>query len=106
MEMFYRKTSLIITTVVMVLVMLLMINGFEFGERQYFKAKVERSDIVGMSYKRSNLYLRIINTKGKAFYTNVTGPVLRKGEEVIVSCTKRIISGGLICRLEIFEPKQ
>lgn len=102
MEMFYRKTSLIITTIVMVFVMLLMINGFEFGEKEYFKAKVERSDIIGMNDKRGNLYLRVTNNNGKAFYKDMPGPVLRKGHEVVISCTKRIFTGGLMCKLESY----
>ena len=100
MRMIYSRYRTIFSGVVIAFIIAIVLNALNFGlgEREY-SAKVERVTLLestSSSYP-AVLYLEIRNEQGKHFYREVSGPVITKGTNIKVDCSKRLITRGLIC---------
>lgn len=98
--MIYSRYRTIFSAVVVAFIIAIVLNALNFGlnEREY-SAKVERVTLLeSASYAYpAVLYLEIKNEQGKYFYREISGPVMPKGTNIKVDCSKRLITRGIIC---------
>lgn len=98
--MIYSRYRTIITASVVLFIVALFLNALNLGiDEQEYSAKVERVTLLesASSSYPAVLYLAIRNEQGKHFYREVSGPVIPKGTNIKVDCSRRLITRGIIC---------